>query len=324
MSEVQQSPNSEKNGLAVRLPNWVGDVVMAVPTLKQLLRSGFALHAIGRGWARDLLAALPIELHPLQRGIWSQSRSLRQMPPRNGLLFPNSLSSAASMWLGGVRAVGYRGDGRTLLLRKALARPKNLHEVEYFWHLGAAVHRLWGDPAIDWPATPPDSMGLPVAENQRGIARKTLAAHDVVSPYIVCCPLAVGTTQGVSRIWPHFAELCKALIADGRQVVACPGPGEEGLCDQSLPGATIVPKLSLGGYAAVMQGAQFVIANNSGPMHIAAAVGAPVLGIFGVGDVARTRPWGGNYVGGSGHWPDLAEVWNAVQGLSADRLRTAG
>ena len=312
-----------QNTLLVRLPNWVGDVVMAVPTLLQLQRSGFALHAVSRGWAKDLLSGMSITLYPLAKTIWQQRGTIRAIAADYGLLFPNSLSSGLAMGLAGVRAVGFRGNCRSLLLHKSLRRPENLHEVEYFWHLGAAAHELWGDRSTDWPATPPAALGLPLNASHRAEAAKALTAYDVHGAYVVCCPLAVGTTQGVSRIWPHFADLCKFLISEGHHVIACPGPGEEETCRRSLPGATIVPKLSLGAYAAVMEGAERVVANNSGPMHLAAAVGAPVLGIFGVGDVARTRPWGGQYVGGSGSWPDLAEVCTAFEALPTQRLRTA-
>ena len=107
-------------------------------------------------------------------------------------------------------------------------------------------------------------------------------------------------------------------------VVACPGPGEEAACAAALPGARMIPGLGLGAYAAVLAGARRVVANDSGPMHLAAAVGAPVLWIFGVSAPRRTAPWGGRsrFCGGEGGWPAAGEVWKAVEALPAPVARS--
>ena len=102
------------------------------------------------------------------------------------------------------------------------------------------------------------------------------------------------------------------MDAAGKQIVICPGPGEESRCQPFSQHATVLPGLSLGAYAAVIAGAELLIANDSGPMHLASAVNAPVLGIFGHGDPGRTRPWGGRYLGGYGHWPSVEAVLAAT------------
>ena len=68
--------------------------------------------------------------------------------------------------------------------------------------------------------------------------------------------------------------------------------------------------LGLGAYAAVCADARVTVANDSGPMHLAAAVDAPVLGVFGPGDPRRTRPWGprAHWLGGDGAWPSAKAV----------------
>jgi heptosyltransferase II len=72
----------------------------------------------------------------------------------------------------------------------------------------------------------------------------------------------------------------------------------------------------------VMRGASLVVANDSGPMHLAAAVDAPVLGIFGNGEPGRTHPWGstGRWVGSPGRWPSLEAVLQAVHAIEAAGL----
>jgi heptosyltransferase-2 len=108
--------------------------------------------------------------------------------------------------------------------------------------------------------------------------------------------------------------LCRGLIEQGETVVACPGPGEAAACAAALPGARLLDGLGLGAYAAVMSLSRRVVANDSGPMHLAAAVGAPVLGIFGVSDPGRTRPWGrsGAIVGNRNAWPTVQAVWESL------------
>ncbi len=67
-------------------------------------------------------------------------------------------------------------------------------------------------------------------------------------------------------------------------------------------------EVNLYDYAGILALSDEVIANDTGPMHLADAVGAKVLGIFGHSDPRRTRPWGGHYLGEKGRWPTVAEV----------------
>jgi heptosyltransferase-2 len=307
--------DSDRQLLAVRLPNWVGDVVMALPTLQQLQRSGFVLRAVGRSWAKGLLAGLSIPVTPAPKGIVPASRVLATLRTNRGLLFTNSLSSALAMRLAGIRAVGYRADWRRPLLHTALVKSANLHEVEHFWRLGQAAAACWGSARMNWPDKPPSQIHLPISNTARVEAAKALSLARIRGPFTVCCPMAVGTAQGQSKQWPKFVEFCRSQAAAGRTIVICPGPGEEDACEPYLPHVVVLRGLSLSVYAAVMACADAVLANDSGPMHMAAAVGVPVLGIFGPGDPVRTRPWGARYIGGAGQWPDLDSVCAAYEQL---------
>ncbi len=311
--------------LAIRLPNWVGDVVMALPTIVQLQRSGFVLRLLGRGWASELLAGLNLPVTPIPEGIIAGSRVIRTIKTRYGVLLTNSLSSALSMRLAGVRAIGYRTDGRAMLLQRTLRKDIGLHEVEYFCALGKAAVDRWGAPESIWPMAPPEHIELPLSNTHRVAAAIALAKARINGPYTICCPLAVGTAQGQSKMWPLFGKFCEALAAMGKTILICPGPGEEHLCADFQPFAKVLPKISLGAYAALLAAAEMVVANDSGPMHIAAALGAPVLGIFGRSDPRRTYPWGGQFVGTADDWPDLDTVLSACFKMQDRRdLRIAG
>mgnify|MGYP003334764467 CR=1 FL=1 len=150
-------------------------------------------------------------------------------------------------------------------------------------------------------------------------ADAALARARVTPGFAVLCPLALGAVRGETKVWPHFAALCSRLMEGGQTVVACPGPGETAATAAALPGAVLLEGLGLGAYAAVLARARYAVANDSGPMHLAASVGAPVIGIFGPGDPARTRPWSerGHAVGGRGRWPPIEEVLGELARLPA-------
>jgi lipopolysaccharide heptosyltransferase II len=303
---------TQRPKLAVRLPNWVGDVVMALPTIAQLQLAGFDLHLVGRPWAQDLLAGLGLPFMALPKRLTAATWRLRTLPAEYGLLFTNSLSSAMSMRFAGIRAIGYKSDCRNALLHTALVKIPARHEVEYFWRLGQAVAAVWGSVANSWPDVPPRHIELQQTMEHRLNALRILSHAGIRGQYFVCCPMAAGTTLGQSKEWPLFADLCAHLSSAGKQIIICPGPGEESRCQGFKSHATVLSGLSLGAYSAVMAGAEMVIANDSGPMHLAAAVGAPVLGVFGNGDPGRTRPWGGRYLGGYGNWPSVEAVLAAT------------
>jgi heptosyltransferase II len=297
--------------IAVRLPNWVGDVVMTLPTLALLQSRGVQIHAMGKGWAKDLLAGLPITVHKLPKGLKATVAAWKATGCRDGLLFTNSFGSAAQMRLAGIRAVGYRKEMRSIFLGKGIPRVDKIHEVEAFWRLGLAFlehHHL------PLPTTPIPFTPLPLTDEHRAQAATALKNAGINKSYSVLCPLAVGTIAGRSKQWPSFRLLCRAMIEQGDTIVACPGPGEEGATAAALPGAILLPNLALGAYAAVMAGARRVVANDSGPMHIAAAVDVPVVGIFGLTEPGRTRPWSdkGVAVGDWNGWPTLEAVWKAL------------
>ena len=298
--------------LAVRLPNWVGDACMALPALRALAERDIELHLFGKGWAAELFSAHGWPVSKLPAGLWPASACVRAFGAERGLLLTNSFGSALQWRLAGVRAVGYRREGRTLLLGRSLPRPRGRHEVEVFWRLAQEVTTWLGLPPM--PAQPPQALGLQLTEAHQQAAEEALRRSGVHSPFVVLCPLAAGTINGQSKVWPAFALLSRLIQERGLPVVACPGPGEEAACAAALPGARLLPGLALGAYAAVCSRALITVANDSGPMHLAAAVDAPVIGIFGIGDPHRTRPWSthGQVIGDAITWPTATTVMRAL------------
>jgi heptosyltransferase-2 len=318
--------------LLVRLPNWVGDVCMALPALQALQACGFEPTLAGRGWAADLLAGHAWPVLRLPAGLRASVGVLRATGIRHGLLLTNSLSSAAACRLAGVSALGQRNEGRSPLLGRAIGRATGLHEVEVFWRL-AREATDWLAPgrpdaagapvAVPLSGPPPPRLGLRLSDAHEAAARAALAAACGGDPariagYVVIAPLAAGTAGGASKVWPEFGALARQLARQGVPMVCCPGPGEEVAAGAAVPEALQLPGLGLGAYAAVCRGARATVANDSGPMHLAAAVDAPVVGVFGPGSQpARTHPWGrvARWLGGPDGWPAVRQVLDGIERL---------
>jgi len=308
---MSAGPGAPQARCAIRLPNWVGDVCMALPAVAALCASRPCV-VLGRGWAVDLLAGMGWTVLRLPAGTRPAAALIRgALAPgaREGVLLTNSFGSALQMRLAGVAATGYRTHWRSLLLGQGVAKPSGVHEVETFWQL-ASRHREPGRV----PGPPPRALGLTLAEHHHRQAAHALGQVAITGPYTVLCPLATGLAHGHSKIWPSFPLLCRGLVDAGETVISCPGPGEEAAAAAALPGAIPLPGLGLGAYAALLQGARRVVANDSGPMHLAAAVGARVIGLFGVSDPHRTSPWcaRGQVLGTASTWPTVGEVITAL------------
>lgn len=297
-----------QSDLIIRLPNWVGDVCMALPALQALEKSGAKLRLVGRGWAKDLLAGTGWPVETVPRGIFAASRLYAQLPVKNVLLFPGSFSSALGARLAGKKVLGQAGDGRWILLWKSLP-PGTGHEIERSWHLAQQAAQRLRLNVSSFHGSIPDPH-LPLSPEHDQIAETLLPKV----PYIVLAPLATGTIKGCSKTWPHFSALA-AHLAPNHHLLACPGPGEEDAMRRVLPQAQILSGVKLGTYAALMRRASLVIANDSGPLHLAAAVGAKAIGLYGVSDPARYGARGIVHLGNAQAWPSLESVKEHTRNL---------
>jgi len=311
---VIKTDDQTNPSLIVRLPNWVGDVVMALPALQTMHEMGIELFLLGKPWAIDLLAALDMNILSLTSNFWQTRKKIAAIVNTDkALLLTNSFSSALLTFLAGKAPIGYKTDSRQVLLKSSLSKQHALHEVQYFWNIAQFASQYWY-PSLKWLKRTPDKITLPLCPVATASAKQRLFDANIEKSFWVLCPFAHGTGKdGKSKIWPHWPELSSLLKQ--QNIVVCPGKNEEAMCSGLAPGATVLSGLNLSEYAAILASADFVIANDSGPMHIAAAVGANTLGIFGASDPNRSRPWGANYIGELGRWPTVSEVQNKLHQL---------
>ncbi len=301
--------------LIVRLPNHLGDACMALPALDLLTGNGYAITLAGQPWAADLFAAyrwpavsMTGSRRERVRALWR----LRNAANAQALLMTNSFGSALDFRLAGIPATGYARDARSWLLRRAIPVEAADHMVEYYYRLAASI--VGTSPDV------PGDLRLAVSPSARQRARDLLEQHGVGTAYIVLCPVAVGLHRGRIKAWDGFEPISRHLLDRGAQVVAMPGPKETAAVRAALPNAILLPESNVSTFAAVLAGARLVIANDSGPGHLAAAVGAPLISVFGVTEPEKTRPWSSKatLVGGAAGWPRYEDVRAAVDGaLSA-------
>lgn len=310
----------EARPLIVRLRNFVGDTVLSVPALRLLQQHGWQLELVGKGWARGLLEAegWPVHVRPADlRGRVAQLRALRaQLRAQdagfdrrsNTLLFPYAFSAALDARLAGLKAEGHAGEGRSWLLSRGLPRREGRHTLVEYWELACDF--------LGIQAEPPAEIGMKVSEAQREAALALLAAHGVApGRFVLICPFANGRVEFLDRSWPAFPEFVRRLHASGRRVVIVPGPAEVEGAQRLYPDALRLDGVALGVYSALLQQAGVVVANDTGPAHMAAGVGARLLSIWGPVDAARWAPWGPTVTlmrRGPGEWSGVDEVLSAV------------
>lgn len=299
-------PANPPRPLLVRVRNWVGDATLSLPMLRRLAGAGYTLTIVGKGWARELLAAEGWPVLPLPGTARERIAQMRQWraqarPGRglNALCLPDSFSSALEFRLAGLRALGHAWEGRGWLLGRAVPRPRGVHELQVYWQLGDAL--------LGQAAPLPSTLGLQTTAAQREQAATLMAAHGLQPGSVLICPFAGGTWDKLDKTWPGFAAfVAEALPTLGRRIAVCPGPGEEErVARERFASATLLPGVGLGVYAALMQQAGLMVSNDTGPGHMAAAVGLPLVSVMGPSDPQLWRPWGPgvHIVGGGGRWP---------------------
>jgi heptosyltransferase-2 len=283
--------------LVVRLCNWVGEVVLSIPALRRLEAAGFALQLIGRPWARALLEGHGWEVHRHPGSVSGAVQQLRQLRrrlerscpafarTRAAVLLTQSWSSALEARMAGLRAAGFERDGRGLALARSWPAPAAGHAALGYWQL---VARFLGE---DAPF--PSELELRIPAARRLQARGLLAAHGLHSgEFVALCPFSGADDREGLKLWPEFPALARALAERGIATVLCPGPGEEAAALARFPCSVTLAGVDLGTYAAVLREARVVVANDTGPAHIAAAAGCAVVGIYGPQSIAAWTPIG--------------------------------
>lgn len=300
--------------MLVRLCNWVGEAVLSLPALRRLEAAGYELHLYGKGWAPALFEGTgwPVTVrHGGLKDATAQLRSLRRSldsaarPP--ALLMTNSFSSALETRLAGFAPSGFAREGRSLLLRAAYPLPNFTHAADSYWHLAGCF--LGTDERF------PTSLMWTPSDAQRVQAQALLSQHGLTArPFVILCPFSGPDDRENRKVWPGFKELAASLDVAGMPVVVCPGPGEEAGAAALASNAICLPGVDLGVYGALFELARSVVANDTGPGHLAAAVGARLISLYGPQSVAAWTPIGPNVLlfHDASSWPTVDRILSAA------------
>lgn len=315
--------NSPIKRIYVRLPNWIGDVCMCLPCLHAVISTGCDVVVCGKPWANELLSGLQgIRFIPFT-GKWNTDKNTLKstleahtQQQSVGLLLPDSLSSALAFRLAGLPCAGYKDDGRSLLLRWAITKPKApLHAVESWYYLTHYALTQWG---FNVPENPDPYLHLPLTTAHEAQAQALLSPLNH-APFILIAPTATGKHKGKEKIWPFFEILTKQLQKKGMMVVMSPPAQEKEMALTHAPSASLLPPIGLGGFIALLKKADVVICNDSGVSHLAALGAKKQITLIGVTDPIRTAPWSADAIvlGSMGHWPRVDEVMAHILNVSA-------
>ena len=274
--------------LVIVAPNWLGDAVMALPAIADVrsARPGAPLAVAARASVAPLFSLVPgIDI------VTIPGRGPAPLAAYDAaILLPNSFHSAMSVTRAGVRERwGYRTDWRGMLLTRAIDRPPSgVHQIDYYQRLVAALGFANG------PSTP----HLEIAQDVRaaGSALLTRAGWNGRTPLVAIAP---GAAYGSAKRWPPpaFADLAAGLAEDGVVTVMVGAPADRATTAEvvrelqgratliDVVGQTDIPTL-----AGVLTNCRALMANDSGALHLGAALGLRVTAAFGPTDERVNAP----------------------------------
>ena len=298
---------NEIKRVVVRGTNWVGDSVMTLPALRALRRvlPEARITLVVRPSAKGIFADVDFIDEVLiydRRNVFSVVGQVREWRRRQfdlAVLFQNAFEAALIPALAGVPLrLGYATEARQALLTHPLPLPdwrSSRHEVFYYLYLVTALEQLLFKTSAICESDPDAS--LTISDARKSEAEELLRAYGVREgePVVVLCP---GSINSRAKRWPAeaYAALADRLIESKRQVLLIGSPDEVDVTNevtgrmQQRP-IVLTGKTSLDQITAVLSVIDLVVTNDTGPAHVAAALGRPTLVIFGPTNPLTTRPF---------------------------------
>jgi heptosyltransferase-2 len=283
--------------LIVRLPNWLGDTVMAVPALRSLRAARPEARMVLVGPWATLLAgqALADVLVPYARS-WTARLArwdeLRALGAATVVLLPNSFEAAVAAWYWKApRRIGLDAGGRGRLLTDVIPMPApRAHQIDEY---ARVVERLGVDVTDRVPRLAPPPQGSPERETIRRLLRDAGVADDAHA----AVGIHVGAAYGSSKRWPpeRIAELCRLLAARGAIPVLLGAREDVDVADRlagETGARTLVGRDGPELLTALLAGFTALVCGDTGVGHLAAALGTPVVALFGPTDPRLSAPRG--------------------------------
>ena len=278
-------------------PAWVGDAVMSEPLIRIIaLHDHAPVDILAPPWVAPLFERMPnvgnVILAPFAHGRldlkarWRLGQSLKARGYHNAYVLPNSLKSALPTFFAGIpNRIGFTGESRFGLInrRQPLDKQKLPRMVDRFLALGPT-----GSSGAD--------ADMPRLSAKPGAVEALRSALHLATPnrLAVLCP---GAEYGPAKRWPteHFATLAKTLDQAGYTVwiIGSAKDQEAGAAIESLSGGLAINlcgRTKLAEAIDLMSAADIVVSNDSGLMHVAAALQRPLIALFGSSSPLFTPP----------------------------------
>jgi lipopolysaccharide heptosyltransferase II len=293
--------------MLIRATNWVGDAIMALPALR-VVRSHFPdaeIAILARPYVANIYRdqqicdqLIPYDPRGEHAGLSGRERlagELRSQKFDLALLLQNAFDAAWLAWRAGIpQRIGYARDGRSLLLTKAVPVPK-LGEIpahEQFYYLELIRRAGWFD-----ASSGEKYISLKLAPGLKEQAETRLLAAGA-RPKAVRVAIGAGASYGSAKCWQpeKFADAANRLAAQfDADVVLFGTPAESAVSSAIAAGMhrspiDLVGKTAIADLPALLSQCHLFIGNDSGAMHVAAAVGLPVVAVFGPTDPHGTAP----------------------------------
>lgn len=279
-------------------PSWIGDAVMSHALIQRLREKSPDVHiaVTAPAWVLPVYRRMadvtevienPFahgDLRLLDRRAFGKSMAARGFT--HAYVLPNTFKSALLTWFAGIPTTAWRGEKRGWIVSDC----RDLDETR--WPTMAERFAALADPLhVERKPLRTPQLRVDQTAQRATLARLGLAAHQTI---VALCP---GAEYGPAKRWPvqHAAAYAKARLAEGNAVWLFGGKGDREIAEairqqssdavQNLCGNT-----SLEDAIDLLAMADHVITNDSGLMHIACAVGAPVVALYGSSSPAFTPP----------------------------------
>jgi len=293
--------------IVIRATNWVGDAIMALPAIRAVRQRhpGAHISILARPYVADIYRdqqvcneLIPYDPEGGHRGWGGREKLIAQLRARKfdvALLLQNAFDAAWLAWRAQIpQRIGYARDARSLLLTKPIPVPKpgEIPAHEKFYYLELLRRAGWLD---QLPDTPHIALQVPDAARHRSLQ---ILSEAGARPNAVRIAVGAGASYGSAKCWPpdRFAKSLNAQISQHDADVILFGTANEApvsnaiATDLSRPPINLTGKTSIADLPALLSQCHLFLGNDSGAMHVAAAVGLPIVAIFGPTDPDGTSP----------------------------------
>jgi heptosyltransferase II len=293
--------------ILVRATNWVGDAIMALPALRAV-RERFQdaeIAIVARPYVADIyrdqeicnqfIVYDPTGVHTGLSGRERLARELHAQKYDVALLLQNAFDAAWLAWRAKIpERIGYARDGRSILLTKAVPVPRQgeIPAHEKFYYLELVRRAGWVE------ALPDESfirLSVPDAKRQHAaeLLQKSGARQGVRR-----IAIGAGASYGSAKCWPpsRFADVANRLQSEADADVILFGTAAEASVSAAIAAEMrqrpidLTGKTAIADLPALLSQCHLFIGNDSGAMHVAAAVGLPIVAVFGPTDPFGTAP----------------------------------